>query len=316
MGQRLCDPGPSPTQPPLSRHKPPQWPLVGAPRTLPTCGRCGASDPLPLGGPRGPEGSPACRGQACRAGPGHSLSPVLGVMLPPNPLAGRQDAPARVPAHAHAHAGGSTHFGIGVGEVELVQTVLPRVQEAPHGQGPVSTGDRAGQDAAERAGTPRRRQQGRRGPGPTGWAPPCGLGAGRRAPLSVQPHTRNSARPPRGAPHSQRLVPQRLQLGPVLLAELLRPLGCVRRARLARHGTLHHLPRTRSAKTCRCPAHDQAAWREPRGAGPSARPSPGAGTGGGATPHPRLRPVSPDVSPHILLPRAPTLRGDRWLWTP
>lgn len=161
LGQRLCDPGPSPTQPPLSPHRPPQWPLVGAPRTLPTCGRCGASDPPPLGGPRGPEGSPACRGQACRAGPGHSLSPVLGVMLPPNPLAGRQDAPARVPAHAHAHAGGSTHFGIGVREVELVQTVLPRVQEAPHGQGPVSAGDRAGQDAAERAGTPRRRQQGR-----------------------------------------------------------------------------------------------------------------------------------------------------------
>lgn len=232
-------------------------------------------------------------------------------MLPPNPLAGRQDAPARVPAHAHAHAESSTHFGIGVGEVELVQTVLPRVQEAPHGQGPVSAGDRAGQDAAERAGTPRRRQQGRRGPGPAGWAPPCGLGAGRRAPLSVQPHTRDSAQPPRGAPHSQRLVPQRLQLGPVLLAELLRPLGGIRRARLARHGTLHHLPRTRSAKTCRCPAHDQAAWREPRGAGPSARPSPGAGTGVGG-----LRPVSPDVSPHVLLPRAPTLRGDRWLWTP
>lgn len=96
--------------------------------------------------------------------------------------------------------GGSTHFGIGVGEVELVQTVLPRVQEAPHGQGPVSAGDRAGQDAAEWAGTPRRRQQGRRGPGPAGWAPPCGLGAGRRAPLSVQPPHPRLRTAPAGSP--------------------------------------------------------------------------------------------------------------------
>lgn len=50
------------------------------------------------------------------------------------PLAGAN--PARL---------GSTHFGVGVWEVELIQTVLPRVQEAAHGQGPVSTGEEAGE---------------------------------------------------------------------------------------------------------------------------------------------------------------------------
>lgn len=37
-----------------------------------------------------------------------------------------------------------THLGVGVWEAELIQTVLPRVQKAAHGQGSVSTADRAG----------------------------------------------------------------------------------------------------------------------------------------------------------------------------
>lgn len=42
--------------------------------------------------------------------------------------------------------------------------------------------------------------------------------------------------------HSQGLVPQGLQLAPVLLPELRSPLSRIRRLRLAGHGTLHHLP--------------------------------------------------------------------------
>lgn len=46
----------------------------------------------------------------------------------------------RSPYHYRRH----THLGVGVWEAELIQTVLPRVQKAAHGQGPVSTADRAG----------------------------------------------------------------------------------------------------------------------------------------------------------------------------
>lgn len=49
---------------------------------------------------------------------------------------------------------------------------------------------------------------------------------------------------PRTPGHSQRLVSQRLQLVPVFVAELLCPLGRVRRPWLARHSAFHDLPRT------------------------------------------------------------------------
>lgn len=169
--------------------------------------------------------------------------------------------------------------------------MLPCVQKAAHGQGPVSAGDRAGRKAAERAGTaapgdvltaPRRPQeedaqlrscdmgvpglaeqpqvctqrgvQGLRGNSRSGsWAP----GPQKRtyAPRGGRPRTQLAGQlhaviAPREGGHSQGLLPQRLQLVPVLLAELLGPLGCIHRARLARHGTFHHLPGAgRSAKS-------------------------------------------------------------------
>lgn len=218
---------------------------------------------------------------------GRSLSPVLGVGLLPNWLT-RHDrmppVPARVPLHARTPTPeGGTHFGVGVREVELVQTVLPCVQKAAHSQGPVSARDRAGWKAAERAGAPapgmfsqhpgahRRRmhscgavtwgfraqrgvqgaswelQERLLGPGPPG-VDVC-------SPRGPPPDT--ASRPVacsdfllREGGHSQGLLPQSLQLVPVLLAELLRPLVCIHRARLARHSTFHHLPRAgHSAKS-------------------------------------------------------------------
>lgn len=95
------------------------------------------------------------RGAACwsqemdpRQG-GSRMQPVAstgsGLLL--NPLteqAVRVPAP-HDPAGMHPPQEGGTHFGVGVWEVELVQTVLSRVQKAAHGQGPVSAGDRTRQ---------------------------------------------------------------------------------------------------------------------------------------------------------------------------
>lgn len=66
-----------------------------------------------------------CSHQAGQARPGCAPAPCC-----PRPLAGTNPT-----------QGGGTHFGVGVWEVELVQTVLPRVQKAAHGQGPVGAGE-------------------------------------------------------------------------------------------------------------------------------------------------------------------------------
>lgn len=66
--------------------------------------------------------------------------------------------------------------------------------------------------------------------------------------------------------HSQGLLPQGLKLVPVLLAELLRPLGRIHGARLARNSTLHYLPKAgRSAKSQPLPPHEWEASAEATG---------------------------------------------------
>lgn len=63
----------------------------------------------------------------------------------------RLGSEAAAPAHCPTPAPSSgAHLGVGVREVELVQAVLPRVQQAAHGQRPVSAGDRAGRKGSAR----------------------------------------------------------------------------------------------------------------------------------------------------------------------
>ena len=122
-------------------------------------------------------------------------------------------------------------------------------------------------------------------------------------------------RPPLGAlaqgkraGHSQGLVPQRLQLVPVLLAELLGPLGCVHGARLARHGAFHDLPGTGRPAVLRAAP---SPWMAGIGGSHWGLPLPG-GNGAAASPDPKLISVSSDTSPRAHWTPAPALlRGDR-----
>jgi hypothetical protein len=96
--------------------------------------------------------------QSCPLTPGHCSSMIQvcghhGLMVAIRRAMPRQD---RVLLHVpHPGPGHSSeaweealttacgaHLGVGVWEVELIQTVLPRVQQAPNSQCPISTGDR------------------------------------------------------------------------------------------------------------------------------------------------------------------------------
>lgn len=164
---------------------------IPSPTTAPPCLAAGWSPqdtPLLWGSPEAAQSSR--RRSLTRAAPGRSPVPMLGAGAARDALT-RQGRTPPVPAAAprvHAPTPGCTHFGVGVWEAELIQTVLPRVQQAAYGQGPVSAGD--GQaEAAEWAARPLP-------PGTSGQCPGSTRGGREHAPLPAhQPPCITRSRP-------------------------------------------------------------------------------------------------------------------------